>query len=240
MIGNLYLIRNARIQRLHHQLGAFVCFVAAVGFYARQPADTDTFRMKISFCRCDDAVIEDAAAAVDFHTMSQQATRGLHPGQADSPTQCTLSLLVQAYQIIPPTRSGAQKNVPAFSPELRFPLHGPANTVFRIHLQFRLFERNWPTFNIHQKNILSNKPAFSWVMMRLLSTNLTCKERRMTSQEKLQHDIETLKESIALNWTEIGAKPLTLTKNELQDIRDNIAWCTEEMRSLLAHINKLV
>ncbi len=62
----------------------------------------------------------------------------------------------------------------------------------------------------------------------------------MTSQEKLQHDIETLKESIALNWTEIGAKPLTLTKNELQDIRDNIAWCTEEMRSLLAHINKLV
>lgn len=62
----------------------------------------------------------------------------------------------------------------------------------------------------------------------------------MTPQEKLQRDIATLKESIALNWTEIGAKPLTLTKKELQGIRDNVAWCTEEMRSLLAQLDKLV
>jgi len=62
----------------------------------------------------------------------------------------------------------------------------------------------------------------------------------VTPQEKLQHDIEALKESIALNWVEIRAKPLTLTKKELQGIRDNIAWCTEEMRSLLAQFDKLV
>ena len=60
----------------------------------------------------------------------------------------------------------------------------------------------------------------------------------MTSQEKLQRDIDTLKESIRLNWNDIQATPLSM--KEKQDLRDNIAWCTEELRSLLAQLDKLI
>lgn len=62
----------------------------------------------------------------------------------------------------------------------------------------------------------------------------------MTSQERLQRDIEILKESIALSLAEIRATPPTLSKKELAEIRDSIAWCTEELRSLLAQIDQLI
>lgn len=62
----------------------------------------------------------------------------------------------------------------------------------------------------------------------------------MTSQERLQRDIEILKESIALSLAEIRATPPTLSKKELAGIRDSIAWCTEELRSLLAQIDQLI
>ena len=60
----------------------------------------------------------------------------------------------------------------------------------------------------------------------------------MTSHGKLQRDINALKESIKLNWNDIQATPLSL--KEKQDLRDNIAWCIEELRSLLAQLDKLV
>lgn len=62
----------------------------------------------------------------------------------------------------------------------------------------------------------------------------------MTSQERLQRDIEILKESIALSLAEIRAKPPTLTKKELAEIRVSVAWCTEELRSLLAQIDQMI
>ena len=67
---------------------------------------------------------------------------------------------------------------------------------------------------------------------------MTSAKQNMTSQEKLQRDIDTLKESIRLNWNDIQATPLSM--KEKQDLRDNIAWCTEELRSLLAQLDKLI
>ncbi|MDO9272699.1 MAG: hypothetical protein Q7T94_06750 [Rugosibacter sp.] len=52
----------------------------------------------------------------------------------------------------------------------------------------------------------------------------------MTSQEKLQRDIETLKESIRLNWQELGTTSFKPTDRD--GIRQNIKWCLEELQSL--------
>lgn len=50
----------------------------------------------------------------------------------------------------------------------------------------------------------------------------------MTSQEKLNRDIETLKESIQLNWQEIGTEP----PEGRQGIKKNIKWCLDELQRL--------
>lgn len=60
----------------------------------------------------------------------------------------------------------------------------------------------------------------------------------MTPQEKLQRNIDMLKESIQLNWKDIQVTSLSM--KEKQGLRDSIAWCTEELRSLLVQIDKLL
>lgn len=52
----------------------------------------------------------------------------------------------------------------------------------------------------------------------------------MTSQEKLQRDIDTLRESIKLDWQDIATKQLSLT--ERKDIKQHIQWCSDELKSL--------
>ena len=52
----------------------------------------------------------------------------------------------------------------------------------------------------------------------------------MTSQEKLQRDIDTLRESIKLDWQDIATKQLSAT--ERQGIRQHIQWCTDELKNL--------
>lgn len=52
----------------------------------------------------------------------------------------------------------------------------------------------------------------------------------MTSQEKLQRDIDTLRESIKLEWQDIATKQLNIT--ERQDIKQHIQWCTDELKNL--------
>lgn len=52
----------------------------------------------------------------------------------------------------------------------------------------------------------------------------------MTSQEKLQRDIDTLRESIKLNWQDIATKQLS--PNEKQGIKHHIQWCMDELKNL--------
>jgi hypothetical protein len=52
----------------------------------------------------------------------------------------------------------------------------------------------------------------------------------MTSQEKLQRDIDTLRESIKLDWQDIATKQLSPT--EKQGIKQHIQWCTDELKNL--------
>ena len=52
----------------------------------------------------------------------------------------------------------------------------------------------------------------------------------MTSQEKLQRDIDTLRESIKLEWQDIATKQLSIT--ERQDIKQHIQWCSDELKNL--------
>ena len=58
----------------------------------------------------------------------------------------------------------------------------------------------------------------------------------MTPQQILQRDIETLKESIRLNWQDVNTPGLTTQERE--DIRKNIKWCLDELQNLFSQLGQ--
>jgi hypothetical protein len=56
----------------------------------------------------------------------------------------------------------------------------------------------------------------------------------MTDIEKLQRDIDRLKESIALNRTNLHQR----TSAELQDILKHTGWCMAELEELAKELNR--
>lgn len=52
----------------------------------------------------------------------------------------------------------------------------------------------------------------------------------MTAQDQLRRDIETLKDSVRLNWRDIGTRQLSA--QERAGIKQNIKWCLDEMKKL--------
>ena len=59
----------------------------------------------------------------------------------------------------------------------------------------------------------------------------------MTEMDKLKRDIDTLRESIRLDWQELAQ--LALTADERQGIRDHIEICQEDLRDLLNRLDQL-
>lgn len=59
----------------------------------------------------------------------------------------------------------------------------------------------------------------------------------MNEKEKLIRDIDTLRESIRLDWQEIGTK--SLTDEEKQGIRQHIGWCQNELDNLLKRLDSI-
>jgi len=60
----------------------------------------------------------------------------------------------------------------------------------------------------------------------------------MTSQEKLQRDIDTLRESIKLNWQDIAIKQLSATQR--QGVKQHVQWCTDELKKLYERLENEV
>ncbi|HOY87623.1 MAG: hypothetical protein V9G21_06945 [Methylotenera sp.] len=52
----------------------------------------------------------------------------------------------------------------------------------------------------------------------------------MTKQEKFKRDIESLSDSIKLDWQDIASKQLSL--EEKQGIIQHIKWCISELKEL--------
>lgn len=52
----------------------------------------------------------------------------------------------------------------------------------------------------------------------------------MTSQEKLQRDIDTLRESIKLDWQDIATNQLSA--NDKKGIKQHIQLCIDELKNL--------
>ncbi|MFA6163137.1 MAG: hypothetical protein WC685_06890 [Methylobacter sp.] len=52
----------------------------------------------------------------------------------------------------------------------------------------------------------------------------------MTSQEKLKRAIDTLRESIKLDWQDLASKQLTT--DERHGLRQHIEWCNSELKNL--------
>jgi hypothetical protein len=59
----------------------------------------------------------------------------------------------------------------------------------------------------------------------------------MTDHEKLKRDIETLRESIRIEWQEVEGKDLS--PGERQDLMTHIRWCTNELSLLLQKFEDL-
>jgi hypothetical protein len=59
----------------------------------------------------------------------------------------------------------------------------------------------------------------------------------MTEREKLQRDIDTLRESIRLNWLDLSRLPLNF--QEAQAIRAEINVCVRDLADLLMRLDQL-
>lgn len=59
----------------------------------------------------------------------------------------------------------------------------------------------------------------------------------MTDHEKLRRDIDTLRESIRIEWQEIEAKNLGAA--ERHDLMTHIKWCANELSLLLQKFEDL-
>lgn len=57
----------------------------------------------------------------------------------------------------------------------------------------------------------------------------------MTSQEKLKRDIDTLRDSIKLDWQDLASKQLT--QDERKGLKEHIEWCSSELNSLYERLS---
>ena len=57
----------------------------------------------------------------------------------------------------------------------------------------------------------------------------------MTDQQKRLRDIDTLRESIRLNYADLDK--MVLTPDERAGIRQHIGWCIKELTELLNHFD---
>jgi len=57
----------------------------------------------------------------------------------------------------------------------------------------------------------------------------------MTDQQKRLRDIDTLMESIRLNYADLGK--LAMTAEERKGIRQHIGWCIKELTELLTRLD---
>ena len=56
----------------------------------------------------------------------------------------------------------------------------------------------------------------------------------MNNQDKLIRDIDTLRESIKTDWQDMAGRNLTAPQR--RDIRKHIAWCINELNTLLLRL----
>ena len=59
----------------------------------------------------------------------------------------------------------------------------------------------------------------------------------MSEQEMVKRDIDTLKESIARDWSDL--QNLTLTKEEAAGIREHIRLCESDLKKLRERLDRL-
>ena len=57
----------------------------------------------------------------------------------------------------------------------------------------------------------------------------------MKEKDKLLRDIDTLRESIHLNWRDVGS--LNLSAEEVIGIKKHIKWCTDELQELNSQLD---
>lgn len=59
----------------------------------------------------------------------------------------------------------------------------------------------------------------------------------MKETEKLLRDINTLRESIKLDWKDLST--LQLTEKERSEIKQHIEWCQNELKDLFARLSTM-
>jgi len=57
----------------------------------------------------------------------------------------------------------------------------------------------------------------------------------MKKQDKLFRNIKTLRESIRLDWRDVGS--LNLSAEEIIGIKKHIKWCTDELQELNSQLD---